>query len=233
MPAGRTHNARATALALALGVNGLLLLLLLSSHGAAPPLQQAVTAMLWIDPMEPPDRPPPKPPVDPPRPRTPAPVPNPAVVPPPDPVQAVPAGESPGTAIDVPRIDWHALAAKTAEDLVRNEELKKQGHSLNAQPRVMDLPDRAMEKGHVEHFEGGVTLTFDKDCVVTRNPQAMQPWALDRVGRFFGVRPTAGGGCRPNPSRKRAEALEKATKPAYLGGTRPLPEEDGSSIKIP
>lgn len=239
MPA-RTHNARAIALALALGVNGLFLLLLLSSHRAAPALQPVIAAMIWIDPLEPP---PPRrqPPTARAVARSEAPDTT-EFLPPPVAVQ--PVGQFPqDTSIDVPQVDWHDAASKAVKEQIRREEeLAMRSRPLKSAPEVLVLPrDRGYGKGHVEHLEGGVTMTFDGDCVTTNDPQQMQPWALDRVGKFFGQSASqrgfsASGGCRADQtSRKRAQALEKAVKPRYLGGTRPLPEEDESTsgIKIP
>jgi hypothetical protein len=246
MPAGSKYNARAIALALALGVNALFLLLLLSSHGAPPALRQGIRAMIWIAPAEaPPPRPPPR---QLPAARVPArieaPAANPVQIPPPLAVVAPPARQSPqDTAIDLPQVDWHEAASKAVQEQLRKqEELARRNRLLKSDPEVLDLPkDRGVENGRVEHFEGGVRMHIDGDCVTTTNPQAMQPWALDRVERFFGGSASAkwsskSGGCRADQtSSKRAEALEKAVKPRYLGGTRPLPEEDESSsaIKIP
>jgi hypothetical protein len=122
------------------------------------------------------------------------------------------------------------------------EELATHSHSLKSDPKVLQLPkDRGAAQGRVESFEGGVRMHVDGDCVTTTNPQAMQPWALDRVEKFFGGSASAraaakSGGCRADQtSSKRAEALEKAVKPRYLGGKRPLPEEEetSSGIRIP
>jgi hypothetical protein len=243
MPAGRTHNARVTALALAIGVNGAFVVLLLASHGAAPAAQQAITAMIWIGPPEPsPVRLPPTrrnvsrsraPAVDLVRPAAPPPV-----------VAVVPAPPSPqSTAIDLPQLDWHEAASKIAQQHARRDaELAERGNPLKSEPRVLVLPkDRGYEEGHVVRSEDGVLMHYDGDCVTTNNPQAMQPWALDRVEKFFGGSASArafakSGGCRADQtSRNRAKALEDAVKPRYLGGKRPLPEDDQSTsaIKIP
>lgn len=240
MPA-RSHNARATALALAIGANGLVLALLLTSHDRATPQRQDITAMIWIDPVavQPPPSPPPVARL-PERRRSPA---GPTSMPPAAPLAVVPSQLPQDTSIDVPRIDWHDGSATVVQEYLRREqEQAARKRLLDSGPEVLVLPrDRGPEKGHVEHFEGGVTMHFDGDCVVTTDPLAMQPWALDPVGRFFGGSASArafskGGGCRADQdSRKRAAALEKAVKPRYLGGTRPLPEEDQSpsAIKIP
>ena len=240
MPAGRTHNARAAALALALGVNGLLLALLLSSRDGTPPVQAAITAMIRFDP------PPPLPPSARQLPSKPggargaSKAAESSLPPPPIPPQAV--AESPrGTSIDMPQIDWHAAALNAAQQMARKQELAR-ANPLKSDPEVMVLPKNGgHEKGHVEHLEGGVTMTFDGDCIKTHDPQAKQPWALDRVEKFFGGSASArwsasSGGCRADQtSRHRAEALERAVKPRYLGGERPLPgeEESAAAIKIP
>lgn len=177
MPAARTHNARATALALATGVNGLLLALLMSSHGRAPAPQQTITAMIWIAPPEPP--PPRQPPATRTAPRSGVPVANSAGLAPPPPMAAAPLQQSPqDTTIDLPRIDWGEAAVKAVrEQLRKEEELATRSRSLNSMPEVMVLPrDGGYEKGHVERLEGGVTMTFDGDCVTTSDPQVMQPW---------------------------------------------------------
>lgn len=239
MPAGRTHNTRVTALALAVGVNGAFLLLLQLSHEQSPAQAKAIVAMIWIDPVLPPPPPSPGRPAKPPVQRRDAPEPAPAEVPP---VVVPPAPglpSPPGAAIDLPWIDWSEQASRVARDAARNAG-EKAGNPLDSEPEVMVLPrERGHPKGHVEHLEGGATMTFDGDCVINHNPQAMQPWALDPVEKFFGQSASArwsskSGGCRADQtSRKRATALEKAVKPRHLGGKRPLPEEDGSSIKIP
>jgi hypothetical protein len=240
MPAGRTHNARVTALALAVGVNGALLLLLLLSHGAVPAPRPAIATMIWIDPLEPPPRPP-RPPEMPPRPRAQVPAAIPVPVPPSDPVQPQPAAQSPSsTAITVPSIDWGEQATRIAQEMAQRGEQTAR-NPLNSMPEVMVLPKaRGYPEGHVEHFEGGVTMSFDGNCATTSNPQQMQPWALDPVGKFFGQSASArwfskGGGCRADSSSKRAAAMEKHVKPRHLGGTGPPPEEDQSpfAIKIP
>jgi len=243
MPAGRTHNTRAIALALALGVNGLLLALLLSSHDAPPPVQKnAATAMLWFALPPPPSPPPRSLPRNPPATRND--VRSDVAVQDPSPLAPPPAvvqQSAPGTSIDISQIDWTAAAAKATQDMLRRQEQAAK-NPLKSDPEVMVMPkNRGDADARVERFEGGVAMHVDGDCVITTNPQAMQAWSLDPVEKAMGGPASArwsakSGGCRADQtSRHRAEALEKAVKPRYLGGQRPPPEEGDSTsaIKIP
>ena len=226
-----------------MGVNGAFVLLLLSSHGAMPVVQQAITAMIWISPPEsPPFRLPQTtrnmarsraPVVDPVQPAVPPLV-----------VAIEPEQQSTqSTAIDLPQTDWYEAATKIAQERARRDaELAERGNPLKSDPQVLVLPkQRGDVESRVEHLEGGGVMHFDGDCAITTDPQAPQPWVLDRVARSLGSSASSrwfakSGGCRADQtSRKRAEALEQAVKPRYLGGTRPLPEDDQSTsaIKIP
>ena len=217
-PAGRSRIVRVTALVLAAVVNALYVLVLFSHRTTRAPLPP-INAMIWIDPLEPPPQPPRAEAAARPhqqRPANAAPLPT-VLIP-----QSPAAVTELDAAIEVPPVDWHAEAERAAERFARNDG-ERGKVSLDSQPKVLALPDKSNSgQARVEHFEGGVEMVIKGDCVQTRNPQAMQPWALDRVATFFGNRATAGGGCQPNPSRDRAEALEKAVKP-----------EPATRIKIP
>ncbi len=121
------------------------------------------------------------------------------------------------TPIAAPTIDWNTAAAKASRDFVGQQELESRGSVLDSKPGVLVLPPTAKKHkaGDTEHYEGGEVITWINDsCYVKLDPE--------RTGPDFRRICKTGSQYERN-SEARAEALEKAVKPRYLGGKREIP----------
>jgi hypothetical protein len=116
-----------------------------------------------------------------------------------------------------PSIDWNAAAAKASRDFVGQQELESRGSPLNSKPAVLAMPSAKKHKaGDTEHFDGGEVITWENDlCYDKLDPMRT---SID-FRRICKTRTKS-----ERNSDERAEALEKAVKPRYLGGQR-LPRE--------
>ncbi|MEJ0100420.1 MAG: hypothetical protein WDO12_12075 [Pseudomonadota bacterium] len=124
-----------------------------------------------------------------------------------------------------PSIDWNAAAAKASRDFVGQQETQSRGSVLESKPSVLAMPSAKKHKaGDSEHFEGGEVITWANDLCYDK---------LDAMRTSIDFRRICKTRSKSERnSDQRAEALEKAVKPRYLGGKRLPPETIDAAAEV-